>query len=93
MMGTPTTLKKHPTSARGPTLLHPLKQNLLPVGLSSSPALTTDPAGDAAIADPPFLTCRCPRPLPLAAPQWVPWRGGGCPGEAVDAPARWWVPW
>lgn len=86
-MGTPATLKKHPTSDCSPASSHPLKQNLLPVGLSSSPALTTDPAGDAAIADPPFLTCPCP--LPPAA------TAVGAPGssEAVGALARWWVLW
>lgn len=41
------------------------EHHLLPVGLSSSPALTTDPAGEAAILCPAFLTS--PSPLPLAA--------------------------
>lgn len=48
-----------------PPLSHPTQaehHHLLPVGLSSSPALTTDPAGDAAIPYPAFVTS--PSPLP-----------------------------
>lgn len=58
--GRPAIPEKNPN----PSVSRPVQQNhLLPVGLSSSPALTTDPAGDAAIPHPAFLAYPCRVPL------------------------------
>lgn len=74
-----------------PPLSHPTQaehHHLLPVGLSSSPALTTDPAGDAAIPYPAFVTS--PLPFPLAATSAGAaglWQGGGCSGSSAGSGA------